>query len=142
MIELPFAIDDEALFPFPAIAGSLASARNVVRGYLTAHHLAHMEMDLLIAVGEVMQNIIRYGFEGGDEKGRFAIGITVIDQHILVTLKDNAPPSDPASWSSAERKPEEGGHGLALVHQIAEKAHFMALEDGNQAQLLFAVCAK
>ena len=142
MIDLPYAIDDEALFPFPAVAASLASARNVVRGYLAAHNLAHMEMDLLIAVGEVMQNIIRYGFAGGDEKGRFAIGIAALDRHILVTLKDDATPSDPASWSSAERKPEEGGHGLALVHQIAESAHFMALEKGNQAQLLFAVRAK
>ena len=134
---LPVKIDESALFSFPAVPASLAGARNVIRGVLAAEKRAQMEMDILIAAGEVMQNVIRYGYAGGDEKGVFSVGVLCREADVIVIITDKAPPSDPASWSASDRRPEEGGHGLALVRQIASETCFLMLEDGNLAQLRF-----
>ncbi len=124
-------------FEFTAIPEQLSAARNCIRGFLQAQGWAAMEMDVNIAAGEIMQNIIRYGFEGGDSEGRFEIEMTIDGSALSLIFRDTAPPSDPTNWNAAHRTAEEGGHGLVMVRAIAEVVEFEMLEAGNQARLVF-----
>ena len=126
-----------ASFEFTAIAEQLSAARNCIRGFLTAQGWASMEMDVNIAAGEIMQNIIRYGFNGGDSEGRFQIDMTIDGSELALIFRDTAPPSDPESWSATHRTAEEGGHGLVMVRAVAETVEFRMLEAGNEAKLIF-----
>ena len=130
---------DAGTFSFPALPESLSAARNCVRGVLQSLDRADKEMDVNIVVGEILQNIIRYGFDGGSKDGTFTIQFAANQTDLVITVTDNAPPSDPTSWSNAHRKPEEGGHGLTLVQAIVKDVHLSMLDDGNRAELHFAL---
>lgn len=124
-------------FEFAAEAVSLAAARNVIRGSLAANGWGDKELDVNIVVGEVLQNIIRYGFGDIAETGSFWLQLAFAGETLIVTIEDNAPPSDPQNWSAAHREAHEGGHGLKLVHSLASKVQFEALDAGNKAILHF-----
>lgn len=130
---------DVGAFRFAAVAESLSAARACVRGVLNSHGHGDKEMDVNIVVGEILQNIIRYGFDGGDASGEFEIQFQFSDRMLEVMVSDNAPPSDSRNWNNAHRKPEEGGHGLTLVNAIAQSVDFEMLEAGNRATLRFAL---
>ena len=130
---------DAGEFSFAAVAESLSSARACVRGVLQSHNLASKEMDVNIGVGEILQNVIRYGFDGGNREGNFNLRFAIGETQLEICVTDNAPPSDPSSWNNAHRKPEEGGHGLTLVKAIVETVDFEMLEHGNRAILRFAL---
>ena len=125
-------------FKFAAEAVSLSAARNVIRGSLAANGWQDKELDVNIVVGEVLQNVIRYGFGETTEVGSFWLQIQFADDTLIVTIEDNAPPSDPESWSADHREAHEGGHGLRLVHSLATNVQFEALAAGNKAVLHFA----
>lgn len=126
-----------AQFQFAAMPEQLSAARNCIRGFLVANGWADKELDVNIAAGEIMQNIIRYGFDGGNPEGQFSIEMSVDESGLDIVFVDTAPPSDPASWSAEHRSAEEGGHGLVMVRAIAEQVSFEMLADGNKASLTF-----
>ena len=130
---------DAGEFRFVPMAESLSAARACVRGVLNSHGYADKEMDVNIVIGEILQNIIRYGFDGGDVSGEFKMQFYLLDNAFDVIITDNAPPSDSANWNNAHRKPEEGGHGLTLVNAIAQSVNFEMLEAGNRATIRFAL---
>ena len=130
-------MSDAGRFSFAALPESLSAARSCVRGVLQSIQQADRELDVNIAVGEILQNIVRYGFKGGDANGEFTMQFTKIDEGLHITVIDNASPSNPEEWSNAHRKPEEGGHGLALVHAIAASVEFTMLKNGNRVDLEF-----
>lgn len=130
---------DAGEFHFASVAESLSAARACVRGVLNSHGYADKEMDVNIVIGEILQNIIRYGFDGGDASGEFKMQFYLLDNAFDVIITDNAPPSDSANWNNAHRKPEEGGHGLTLVNAIAQSVNFEMLEAGNRATIRFAL---
>ena len=130
---------DAGEFRFAPVAESLSAARACVRGVLNSHGYADKEMDVNIVIGEILQNIIRYGFDGGDTSGEFKMQFYLLDNAFDVIITDNAPPSDSANWNNAHRKPEEGGHGLTLVNAIAQSVNFEMLEAGNRATIRFAL---
>ena len=128
---------DAGDFTFPAIAESLSAARNCVRGVLQGANLSERDLDVNIVVGEVLQNVVRYGFDGGNPDGQFTLGFLIGADELEITITDNATPSDPQTWNNEHRAPEEGGHGLNLVNAITKEARFKMLGDGNRAILLF-----
>ena len=128
---------DAGTFSFAAIPESLSAARSCVRGVLQGINRPDKEMDINIVVGEILQNIIRYGFEGGNPSGQFEMQFFCDSNEVKIIVTDNAPPSNPDNWNNEHRSPEEGGHGLNLVHAIAESVHFEMLENGNKASLHF-----
>ena len=125
-------------FEFAAEAVNLSAARNVVRGFLSANGWANKELDVNIAIGEVLQNVIRYGFGGEVEVGSFWLKLEFLGDELVATIEDDAQPSDPKTWSSEHREAHEGGHGLKLVYSLASSVHFEALDAGNRAVLRFA----
>ena len=124
-------------FEFAAEAASLSAARNVVRGFLSANGWADKELDVNIVLGEVLQNVIRYGFAENPGGGSFWLQLAFANDGLVATVEDNAPPSDPQSWSADHREAHEGGHGLKLVYSLASDVHFEALDAGNRAVLHF-----
>lgn len=122
---------------FLAEAKSLAPLRDYVRQFLRANGWAARELDITIAVGEVAQNIIRHGYNLNFKTGHFAVSMAVDEFGLLITVEDNAPPSDPASWSDEGRAAHEGGHGLRLIKALSDRATFIANPTGNSAELRF-----
>ena len=96
------------------------------------------QMDVSLALGEVLQNIIRYGFEGGSNEGTIWLYFTASPDELMLVITDNAPPSDPDLWVTTHRPPEEGGMGLNLIRALATEVRFSMREDGNQAELKFS----
>ena len=126
---------------FAALPESLADCRTILRDGLAQMGCAAKELDVNIAVGEVLQNIIRYAFGDGDvdrSGGSFWVLLEPSGDEILVTIEDDAKPSDPTKWSGDHREAHEGGHGLNLINAVATAVEFEPLENGNRATLRFA----
>lgn len=130
--------NDQPRFEFAGEPASLGAARNVVRGFLSANGWADREIDVNIVVGEVLQNVVRYGFDANECTGSFWLQLNADGDHLRITVEDNAPPSDPETWSAEHREAHEGGHGLNLMYTLTSSLEFTALEDGNRAEMVFA----
>lgn len=111
--------------------------RDYVRQFLRANGWATRELDVTITDGEVAQNIIRHGYNLNFKTGHFAVSMAVDECDLLITVEDNAPPSDPASCSDEGRAAHEGGHGLRLIKALSDRATFIANPTGNSAELRF-----
>ena len=93
------------------------------------------QVDLLsaeIAVGEVLQNIIRYAYRGS---GPVTLRVSDLDEAVAVTVFDEAPPSDPSSWNN-EKAPIDGGLGLSVIKNAVD-AYSRPLPAGNRASIYF-----
>jgi anti-sigma regulatory factor (Ser/Thr protein kinase) len=124
-------------FTCGATAGNLASARGFLRRFLTTANWKGGDRDVLIAVGEVLQNIVRHGFRGGDPRGSIHLEVAMEQGVLLVFIEDNAPPSLPSGWSMSDRPAEDGGFGLDIIHHIATEVEFAPTATGNRARLAF-----
>ena len=123
---------------FPPVAENLAPARNFVRDYIARHQWQGRDLDVVIAVGEVLQNIIRHGFGGGSRDGGVVMTVAIEEAGtLLITIEDTAPSSIPAEWSNDGREAHQGGLGLGIVARIASDAVFEPIPTGNRATLRF-----
>ncbi len=123
---------------FRASLSNISAARHLVGDRLRHSNWDHLRMDVTIALGEVLQNIVRHGFNmtPGPEAS-FWISIRGNLQHLQITVEDNAPPSDPKSWRQNHRCAHEGGHGIRLINGVVERAIYTPLSNGNRVQLWF-----
>lgn len=123
---------------FAPVPENLAPARSFIRKYVEACRWPGSDLDVVIAVGEVLQNIIRHGFAGGTRDGRIVMTALIEDADILVvTIEDTAPPTIPSEWSGGGREAHEGGLGLGIVRRIASDVVFEPTTSGNRAILRF-----
>ena len=120
---------------FPATVSSLSASRRFIRNILRRLYLEEYETDIQLAIGEVMQNIVRHGYQGGDKNGsiKMKICFNFDSRFIYILIRDTAPPALSADRDPALpcRKPEEGGIGLHLIHAICDKYEVTTGEDGN-----------
>ncbi|XDZ66760.1 ATP-binding protein [Alphaproteobacteria bacterium LSUCC0684] len=128
---------------FPATLSSLAKSRKFIRQALVSFNLDEYETDIQLAVGEVMQNIIRHGYGGGDTSGQITIKIYCnhSSRQMFCWIRDTAPPAMAGEWFSHElhRKPEDGGLGLGLIQTLTEKYEITSGRTGNLFHLVFAL---
>ncbi len=122
---------------FVALPENLRPARSALRRYMAEAGWGGRDLDIVIAVGEVLQNIIRHGFAGGRARGRITMTLEIRQDALLVDIDDTAPPSLPSSWSAKGREAHEGGLGLNMIHSIASDVSFTPTADGNHASLTF-----
>jgi len=123
---------------FPPVVENLAPARTFIRDYLARHQWQGRELDVVIAIGEVLQNIIRHGFGGGSRDGSVVMTAVIEEAGTLVvTIEDSAPSSIPAEWSNDGREAHQGGLGLGIVKRIASDVVFEPIPKGNRATLRF-----
>jgi len=125
------------IFQCAAIAENLASAREFQRRFLSAANWDGSDLDVLIAVGEVLQNVIRHGFDGGDPDGRIHMEMMMEQGCLKVLIEDDAPSSVPSGWASDGHRMQEGGLGLRMIHHIAYMVEFAPTATGNRARLSF-----
>jgi serine/threonine-protein kinase RsbW len=103
----------------PAELDRLAEIRAVVRGVATGCEApADCVDDLVQAVDEAATNIIVHGYRGAS--GDIELTAELVDDDIVITLSDTAPPYDPTtvpppdlSIPPAQRRP--GGMGVHLM---------------------------
>jgi len=124
-------------FDCAATADNLASARRFLRLFLAEVNWNGRDLDVLIAVGEVLQNIVRHGFGGGNPRGAIHMEISMVKGMLVVLVEDNAPPSLPSGWSSSDSPAEDGGLGLTIINHIATDVEFAPTATGNRARLRF-----
>jgi len=122
---------------FAAVAENLAPARDFLRRYVAASGWGGSDLDVVIAIGEVLQNVVRHGFAGGSAAGTFTMKLEVQDNILTVTIDDTAPASIPAEWSGNDRESYEGGLGLGIIRRIASDVTFQPTTTGNRATLQF-----
>jgi len=128
---------------FPATISSLSASRKFIRQTLVSLNLDEYETDIQLAVGEVMLNIIRHRYGGGDSNGQITINIcrNPYSRKLCCWIRDTAPPTMTEEWVSNDlcRKPEEGGIGLGLINNLAEKYEITSGRTGNLFRLVFAL---
>ena len=96
------------------------------------------DLDVVIAIGEILQNVVRHGFSGGRQEGVIKMLAMVKDDQLIVIIEDTAPPSMPGEWSNGGREAHEGGLGLGIVKRIATSIEFKPTATGNRAKLIFS----
>ena len=119
---------------------ALKESRDFLNEVLAQIGWEDREIDLQLAIGEVMQNVIRYGFEGGRDDGIITIDFQFEGQKLSCSIRDNAPASNPDEWMlrAAARRPNEGRHGLRIIEAIADSYEVIPSDDGNTSKLVFS----
>ena len=123
---------------FAAIAENLGLARSFLRNYMARANWGGRDLDVVIAIGEILQNVVRHGFSGGRQEGVIKMLAMVKDDQLIVIIEDTAPPSMPGEWSNGGREAHEGGLGLGIVKRIATSIEFKPTATGNRAKLIFS----
>ena len=128
MLNKSFNASREAL---PVIRKWLRDALNsVVQPDKLDHSL------VLIGVGEVLQNIVRYGFEANSLTGSVSVSLYQMPYGVGLEIEDTAPPSDPSLWVS-DKDASEGGLGLVAIESAASAVTYTPLRLGNRCRLVF-----
>ena len=124
---------------FQGMPKDLEDSRRFLSKVLKEIGWTHREIDLQLAIGEVMQNVVRYGFDGGRKDGIITMSFEFDGECLTCSVKDNAPPSNPDEWmlKAEERRPDEGGYGLSIIDAIAEKYEVIPGDNGNISRLTF-----
>jgi serine/threonine-protein kinase RsbW len=90
--------------------------------------------DLRLAVDEAVTNILTHGYAGS---GDIELEIRADGSDLVIRLRDQAPPFDPAltaapDLSSPEDREKPGGFGLSLIKRAMDKLVHSKLENGNE----------
>ena len=114
---------------------TLAEARAWVAAYVKECEVRD-QVDLSsaeIAVGEILQNIIRYAYEG---TGPITLRVTDLDEAVGITVFDRASPSEPDTWVT-DKPSVDGGLGLSVIKNAVDAYSFRPLLSGNRASIYF-----
>jgi anti-sigma regulatory factor (Ser/Thr protein kinase) len=83
-------------------------------------------MELLVAVTEVVSNIIRHGY-GGCEDREIRLSLEETDTSVRVIVRDDGAPFDPHSRPSPDvASGEEGGRGVYLLTHYVDALEYTA----------------
>jgi sigma-B regulation protein RsbU (phosphoserine phosphatase) len=119
-------------YHFPARADALHAVREVVNNACESCGCAReAATDIIIAVGEACQNVVRHAYRGHDE-GEASLEIYCKDGILEFRLQDTAQPVDREKVKP--RWPEElgpGGLGVCLIHDIMDSVEYLPLPDGR-----------
>lgn len=117
---------------FPARADELQAVREVVsKACEDCGCTRSMATDIVIAVGEACQNVVRHAYRG-TEGGTATLEIYCKDGIIEFHLQDSAPSVDPEKIKP--KWPEElgpGGLGICLIHDIMDEVEYLPVHSGQ-----------
>jgi sigma-B regulation protein RsbU (phosphoserine phosphatase) len=110
---------------FAARAGELRAVREAVRSEALAQGCApECAGDIVMAVDEACQNIIRHAYAGRDD-GEIVIEIEREGGELVVSLRDFAPPVDPSRVRPRDLDDlRPGGLGTHLIAEVMDGAGF------------------
>jgi sigma-B regulation protein RsbU (phosphoserine phosphatase) len=121
---------------FPARADQLCDVRDAVRECVTSNGAdAECACDIVMAVDEACQNIIRHGY-AGEPEGGIELEIERRDDDLVFSLRDFAPKIDPACVKPRELDDvRPGGLGTHLIRTVMDEAEFVET-DAERGNLL------
>lgn len=124
---------------FQVKPASLPEARRFIEKRVEALGWLPRLMDIQVAAGEILQNIIRYALWKHRHEGRITIRLSSDDNGLKVFILDDAAPGQHKDWQqfAKAKRPSEGGLGLKLVSQLTDAVIFEHHADGNQVELRF-----
>ena len=110
---------------FAARAGELRSVREAVRREAVAQGCAsECTGDIVMAVDEACQNIIRHAYAGRGD-GEIVLEIERAGEELVVSLRDFAPPVDPSRVRPRDLDDvRPGGLGTHLIQEVMDGAGF------------------
>ena len=121
-----------ALLSFPAQPPQLRLVRCVVREACDMCGCAPATtQDLVIAVGEAAQNVVRHAYAGIDN-GEASLEILCKNGSIEFRLQDFAPTVDKSMVTP--KRPTElrpGGLGLCLIHDVMDEVDYLPVPGGH-----------
>jgi sigma-B regulation protein RsbU (phosphoserine phosphatase) len=125
-----------ARYTFPARADALQSVREVVNEACeTCGCVPEDATDIIIAVGEACQNVVRHAYQGLDE-GDATLEIYCSGGILEFRLQDSASPVDQEKIKP--KWPKElgpGGLGICLIHDIMDEVEYLPVPE-DQGNLL------
>jgi anti-sigma regulatory factor (Ser/Thr protein kinase) len=97
--------------------------------------------NIKIALGEVLQNIIRHGYKNNlNEENFIDIECQQDQDRLTFILRDFAEPCKPDSFLNKEFIPNENGHmGLSIIRKLTDEFSIKPLQDGNETKLVFRI---
>lgn len=121
-----------ALLCFPARPGQLKLVRCVVREASTLCGCAsNVVEDMVLAIDEACQNIIRYAYKDIDD-GQVELEILCKDGILEFRLQDFAPAVDKDKIKpSRPKKLRPGGLGVFLMHEVMDEVGFLPVPPGK-----------
>lgn len=94
-------------------------------------------IDLEIAVGEVLQNIVRHEV-CPQAPCRFSIELDLLGPNLHVNVTDSCLPLQDLTFLTAQRTvSEKGGMGIELIKKISSIYMIHPLSNGNRHELIF-----
>jgi len=117
---------------FPARADALTTVREVVnKACSDCGCTPDTATDIIIAVGEACQNVVRHAYRD-EEEGEATLDIYCKDGIIEFRLHDSARPVDleklKPKWPD---KLAPGGLGICLIHDIMDEVEYIPTPDGR-----------
>lgn len=111
---------------FPAQPARLKEIRAAVREAAEGCGCAPgCSADIVMAVDEACQNIIRHGY-GGDPQGAIVLEIQRDGDCLIVSLQDFAPAVDPERVRPRDLDDlRPGGLGIHLMHEVMDECAFV-----------------
>lgn len=137
----------------PARPTALPKARRFIDDILSQCGWNNKRDDIQVAIGEVLQNIIRHARWRIKSEAKMSINNNPQTHQMKITITDNAWPQDARLWNkdasskiiSETRVPKRGvpetringGMGLELVKILCQDVNYSANDDGNSVILSF-----
>jgi sigma-B regulation protein RsbU (phosphoserine phosphatase) len=117
---------------FAARAAELRAVREAVRREALAQGCApECAGDIVMAVDEACQNIIRHAYAGRSD-GEIVLEIERSGEELLVSLRDFAPPVDPSRVRPRDLDDvRPGGLGTHLIRELTDGAGFAPAPPGG-----------
>jgi sigma-B regulation protein RsbU (phosphoserine phosphatase) len=117
---------------FQARPDALHDVREVVSRACEACGCSHaLATDLIIAVGEACQNVVRHAYKDTDD-GEATLEIRCKGGIIEFRLQDSAPSVDTDKLKPEwPEDPGSGGMGICLIHDIMDEVEYLHLKPGK-----------
>jgi sigma-B regulation protein RsbU (phosphoserine phosphatase) len=117
---------------FPARAEELHPVRELVRETCEKCGCPPaLAQDLVIAIGEACQNVVRHAYKGVDD-GVATLDILCRDGMLEFCLKDTAPPVDREKVKPVwPKEVHPGGLGVCLIHNIMDRVEYLPAPSGQ-----------
>lgn len=109
----------------PARAERLAIVRATVRAALDHPDWVAVRDDVVLAVDEACQNVIRHAY-GADGGGDLEVHLTTGPDRLVIDVRDFAPPVDPDRVAGRDLDDvQPGGLGVNLIRSVMDEARFL-----------------
>ena len=126
---------------YKAELNSLELIRKDINHYLSEICCVSNEriLDIVIVVGEVLQNILRYEYPKEHKLGTLQIEISNnvdnlnTSENLIINITDDAPQLKDLSFLEIQTRPSElGGMGISLIRELTKEYKINPKSQGNE----------